>query len=204
MKKQIKQLHKLRKFSEKESPMRLAAESWDSDFKTLIAIILSARTRDETTIKTAEKLFIKYPDPFRLAKGRIRDIERLVFSVNFYKNKAKNIRDCSKKIVLKHKGKVPYEFEDLITLPGVGRKTANVFLSEVGFDTIGVDTHLSYISNYLGWTSHKKQKKIEEDLKKIFPKIYWKEINPTLVKFGKTYTSKKQKDVLLEKIKKIK
>ena len=92
----------------------------------------------------------------------------------------------------------------MITFSGVGRKTANVFLSEMGEDGIGVDTHVVYISQKLGWTKNKNPVKIEGDLKKLFSKKNWGVVNSRLVRFGKTHTSRKKKDLILEQIKKIK
>lgn len=196
----LKQLGFLKKRS---SNMRLAAENWDNDFKTLIATILSARTRDETTIKVAEKLFEEYPSAEKLGNANIEQIKKIIKPINFYQNKSKNIIACAKDISEKHNGKVPHNFEKLINLRGVGRKTANVFLSEIGDSAIGVDTHVSYISQKLEWTKNSNSDKIEEDLKNLFSKKNWSRINPDLVRFGKTYTSKKKKDEILEEAKKI-
>jgi endonuclease-3 len=184
--------------------MRLAAESWSSPFQTLISTIMSARTRDEVTIPVASRLFKKYSSPNRLATAKIKEIELMIKPVNFYKNKAKNIVQCSKTIVRLHGGKIPNNTDELIKLPGVGRKTANVFLSEYGDQAIAVDTHVHYISNYLGWSKHKNPQKVETDLKKLFPKKYWSKVNPTLVRFGKTHTSRIEKNISLNKVKKIK
>jgi endonuclease-3 len=203
MKKEIKQLKELEKLS-KKARIRLAAEKWKNDFERLIAILLSARTTDEVTIKVCEKLFKKYPTVKKLSKAEIKDVENLIRPVNFYKNKAKNIVNLSVILVKEYGGKIPRDFNSLIQLPGIGRKTANVFLASCGIDAIGVDTHLSYISRKLDWTKNTKPEKIEEDLKKIFPQKYWKEINPIAVRFGKTYKSKKIKDQILEKIKRMK
>jgi len=183
--------------------MRLAAEKWPTDFQTLISIILSARTLDETTIKVCNILFKKYPDEKSLLKAKIQDIQKIIKPINFYKNKSKSITNCSKTLQEKYKGEVPEDYEKLLELSGVGAKTANVFLSEIGKDAIGVDTHVSYISQYLEWTKSSKPEKIEEDLKKLFPKKYWKKLNLTLVKFGKKYTSRKEKNSLLDEIKKV-
>ena len=196
----LKQLNELKK---KSSKMRLAAEGWTEHWKLLIATIMSARTRDEVTIPIADILFKKYSSVGKLSKASLKDIQKVIKPVNFYKNKSKSVLNCAKALVKEHSGKVPLDFDKLIKLPGVGRKTANVFLSEVGYDAIGVDTHVSYISQKLGWTKHKDPKKIEEDLKKLFPKKYWKKVNSTLVRFGKTYTSRKKKSEILEWIKKI-
>ncbi len=194
----LKQLKLLNKFGNK---MRLAAEKWPNKFQTLISIILSARTRDETTIKVAKILFKKYPSPEKLSKTSLNNIEKIIKPVNFYKNKSKNILNCSKILVKRYNFKIPEFINELIELPGVGRKTANVFLAEIGQDAVGVDTHASYISRYLNWTKNKNPHKIEKDLEKLFPKKYWKEINQILVRFGKTYTSRKEKNKILEEIK---
>ncbi len=186
------------------SEMRLAAEKWETDFQTLISIILSARTRDEKTIPVARNLFKKFSSPRKLANAKLSQVEKIIRPINFYKNKSKNIINCSKIISEKYKGKIPREMSKLLELPGVGRKTANVFLSEMGKSAIGVDTHVAYISKKLNWTKNKNPKKIEEDLKKLFSKENWNKINQTLVRFGKTHTSRKSKNKMLEKIKKIK
>ena len=100
----------------------------------------------------------------------------------------------------KFAGAPPHDILQLVTLPGVGRKTANVFVAEYGAPAIGVDTHVSYISQKLGWTKHKEPHKIESDLRKLFPKRYWQKLNRTLVRFGKTHMSRRKKDELLLQI----
>lgn len=197
----LKQMKELERNSAK---MRLAAEKWASDFQTLIAIILSARTIDETTIKICTELFKRYPNAESLAKSRIEDVAKIIKPVNFYRNKTQNIIKCAKSIIKFSDGKIPKEIEELISLPGVGRKTANVFLSELGKPGIGVDTHVQYISQKLGWTKNSKPEKIEEDLKKLFSKENWNKVNSTLVRFGKTHRSRKNKDEILENIRRMK
>ncbi len=184
--------------------MRLAGEKWSTDFQTLISTILSARTLDETTIKVCNVLFSKYPNANSLSKATLREIEKVIKPINFYKNKTKNIINCAKVVNKEYNGKIPVEYEKLIELPGVGGKTANVFLSEQGKKVIAVDTHVYYISRFLEWSKSKKPEQVEKDLEKIFPKNYWNKINPVLVKFGKKYTSRKEKNLILDKIKKIK
>lgn len=193
----LKQLNLLDK---KGSKLRLAAEKWKNNWQTLTAIILSARTRDEKTISISKKLFEKYPSAKKLAGAKLISVKKIIKPVNFYKNKAKNIINSSKEILQNYNGKVPEEITELIKLPGVGRKTANVFLSEIGKDAIGVDTHVSYISQKLGWTKNKKPELIEQDLEDIFPKKSWSRINSILVRFGKTYINRKKKDKLLNEI----
>ena len=196
MKSVLKQLKELERLG---LSMRLAAERWDKPWQTLISTIMSARTRDEVTIPTANKLFEKYITLKSLAGSRLKDVQNIIRPVNFYRNKSKNIIICAKILVKNYKGEPPHDFDKLLELPGVGRKTANVFLSEMGKDAIGIDTHVSYISQKLGWTKNKEPKKIEEDLKRLFPKRYWKKINPILVRFGKSY-SKKRKDEILDRM----
>lgn len=193
----LRQLHELRRHS---SRMRLAAESWDAAWKTLIATLLSARTRDETTIVVAQRLFEQYPAVERLAAASVRDVARIVKPVNFYKTKSKHVVACAHALVTQHHGIPPAHFASLLILPGVGRKTANVFLSEQGKQAIGVDTHVSYISQTLGWTKSRMPHQIETDLKQLFPQKSWSSINETLVRFGKTYTSRREKDARLREI----
>lgn len=184
--------------------MRLAAENWASDFQILVSTIMSARTRDEVTIVVAENLFKKYPTAQALAKAKLSNIEKIIKPVNFYRNKSKNIIACSKELIENFNGVVPHNLDDLISLSGVGRKTANVFLAEQGKNAIPVDTHVYYISKKLGWAKGKHPHEVEQELRALFPEKYWGEINTKLVRFGKTHTSRKEKDRLLEEIKKIK
>jgi endonuclease III len=199
-----KRLKQLDFFKENTESMRLAAEEWDEEWKTLIAIIMSAQSRDEVTIKIAQELFEKFPTLKKLSKAQYQEIFKTLKSLNYNKTKTKRIIGCAKKLLEKYDGKVPHDFDLLISLPGVGRKTANVFLSEFGEPTIGVDTHITYISTKMGWTNGKTQKKIEEDLKKKFPKKYWGSLNPIIVSFGRSHKSKKKKDALLAEAKKLK
>ncbi len=200
MMKELKQLAKIKKL---KGNMRLAAEGWKSDYEILIATILSARSLDETTIKVGKILFKKYPNADKLSKAKIGNVQKVIKSVNFYRNKSKSIVNCAKMLNEKYNGKVPHNYDKLVELSGVGNKTANVFLSEHGHNKIAVDTHLYYISRYLGWSKSKKPQDVEKDLERLFPKRYWRELNPTLVKFGKKYTSRKEKNKLLDEIKTI-
>ena len=197
-KKAIKQLMTLKSMGKK---LRLAADGWDCDWKTLIATLMSARTTDKKTIPTAEELFFKYNTIEKIAKAKEEDIANIIRPVNFYKTKAKHIAELAKILVEKYNGEVPHDFNLLIELPGVGRKTTNVFLAEQGHGTIGVDTHLNYMSNYLGWTKNKEQHKIEFDLEKLFPRRLWGDLNWIVVRFGQTYSNKKVKNKILDKIK---
>jgi endonuclease III len=179
----------------------LAAE-WSVPWKSLVSTILSARTRDDKTISVSNLLYSRYRSVRELAGAKLRDVEKVVKPINFYKTKAKNIVACAKMIVEKHKGRIPRNFDELVELPGVGRKTANVFLAHQGGARIGVDTHVGYISRRMGWTKHEKQDKVEGDLERLFPKSKWREINYILVRFGQTHRSKRKKNEILDRIRK--
>lgn len=196
----IKQLKEIEKLILEET--RLAADGWDKNWKTLIAIMMSAQTRDTKTIEVCEKLFKKYDSLKKLSNAKLKDIEKEIKSINYYKTKAKNIISISKILL---EGKIKYEFEDLIKLPGVGRKTANVYLAEVKKENrIGVDTHVYRISKKLNWSISNNREKVEQDLMKLFPERYHRKINYILVKFGQTYgRSSKKEDIILDKIKTI-
>jgi len=196
----IKQLNELKRLGKN---LRLAADEWDEDWKTLIATLMSARTTDRVTIPLAEKLFKSYDNLAKLANANEKEVGEIINGVNFYETKAKRIIELAKILVYSYKGEVPHDFSKLIELPGVGRKTANVFLAEKGFGRIGVDTHVDYISHYLGWTNEKTQEKVERDLENLFPKEYWGEINWILVKFGQTYPNRMEKNKILDEIKRM-
>lgn len=180
--------------------MRLAADGWRSRFQTLVAIIMSARTRDETTIKVAENLFKRYPDASSLSRAPVESIEKYIRPVNFFHNKAKSISACALLLARRHKGVPPQKLDELVLLPGVGRKTANVFLAQYGTNAIGVDTHVAYIARALRWSTNTNPHKVELDLEKLFPERLWKKVNVTCVRFGKTHMSRKKKDILLARI----
>jgi len=199
----MKHLKQLKLLEQNTSEKRLAAEDWKEPWQTLIATAMSARTKDSTTIPIANELFSKYNTIDKLSKAKIKDVEKIIRQVNYHKTKSRNVINCAKMLRKEYNGKVPLDFDKLVELPGVGRKTANVFLSEQGKDAIGVDTHINYISQKLGWTKNSKPERIEEDLKRLFPKKHWSSLNPILVRFGQTNTNRKKKDELLEKIKSI-
>src|SRR3989344_177630 len=200
----MKHLKQLKLLEQNTSEKRLAAEDWKEPWQTLIATAMSARTKDSTTIPIANELFSKYNTIDKLSKAKIKDVEKIIRQVNYHKTKSRNVINCSKMLMKEYNGKVPLDFDKLVELSGVGRKTANVFLSEQGKDAIGVDTHLMYVSRRLGWSDHKDPKKIEMDLERLFPKEYWSKLNGIVVRFGQTNTNRKEKDRILNKIKRIK
>ena len=161
------------------------------DFKTpfelLVATILSAQCTDERVNKTTPSIFSKYSTPEDFVKIDILELETLIHPCGFYKNKAKNIKACANKIITDFDGKVPCTAEELITLPGVGRKTANVVMLEAfGIaQGIAIDTHAKRISNLMGMSKEIDPLKIEKDLLKIFPGEYLKDINHLFMWHGR-------------------
>lgn len=154
-------------------------------FNILIGTILSARTKDENTTKVARKLFTKYKSVKALANAKVRDVEKIIKSTGFYHVKAKRIIEVASIINTQFNGKVPDDLDTLITLPGVGRKTANcVLVYAFEKPAIPVDVHVHRISNRLGLVNTKTPEETELELMKKVPERYWLEINDTFVMFG--------------------
>lgn len=158
-----------------------------SPFQLLVATILSAQCTDARVNMVTPHLFQKYPDAHQMATARQMDIEKLIHSTGFFRNKAKNIRRASIAIVAHHGGEVPRTMEALVQLPGVGRKTANVVLGNAfGLDEgIVVDTHVARVSQRLGLTSQRDPLKIESDLMKLIPRSAWTEWSHLLIWHGR-------------------
>ncbi|MFW6013673.1 MAG: endonuclease III domain-containing protein [Candidatus Nanoarchaeia archaeon] len=171
--------------SEYEDSTMLSSFTDKSPFQILIATVLSARSRDEQTIKVVEKLFLKYPDAFSMAKAPVKDLERLVKGSGFYKIKAGRIKEIAKILVKKYKGVVPDDFSELLSLPGVGRKTAGcVLIYAFNKGAIPVDTHVHRVSNRLGWVDTNFPEKTEDELVKLVPFKYWLFVNELFVLHG--------------------
>jgi len=179
------------------SSKRLAGDDWEKDWQTLIATILSAQTRDETTIPVAEALFKRYKTINALSKSRYDDVLKIIQRVNFSPAKAKNIIASAKYLVEIYNSKVPETIEELIKMPGVGRKTANLVITEVyKKEGICVDTHVHRISNVLGLVKTKNPKETEFALMNIAPKKYWSRINRIFVLWGKDTPGRDKKRLL--------
>lgn len=158
-----------------------------SPFEMLIAVILSAQCTDDRVNKTTPSIFSKYNTPEDFANMDIKKLEELIHPCGFYKNKAKNIKATAKILVEKYNSKVPQNMEELMALPGVGRKTANVVMLEA-FNKpqgIAVDTHCKRIANKVGLSKEKDPEKIEKDLLKVIPKEYYKDVNHVLIWHGR-------------------
>ncbi len=161
------------------------------DFKNplqlMIATMLAAQCTDERVNLVTPALFAAYPDVYAFAEADVADLEQLVKSTGFYRNKAKNIRAACQRIITEYNGEVPARMDDLVTLPGVARKTANVVLAH-GFGINGgvtVDTHVKRITNLLGLTKHADPVKIERDLMQLLPQPDWENWSIRLVYHGR-------------------
>ncbi|HOL57623.1 MAG TPA: endonuclease III [Spirochaetota bacterium] len=165
----------------------LIANTKKDPFNILLSTILSLRTKDKVTLEASNRLFEKVKNFNDILDISINEIERLIYPVGFYKTKAKRIKEIAKIIVEKYDGKVPKNFEELLKLPGVGRKTANlVIILGYNKDSICVDTHVHRIANRFGWVKTKKPEETEFALKKLLPVYLWKKINDYLVSYGQT------------------
>ena len=162
------------------------ALQYGSPFELLIATILAAQCTDERVNKVTPELFQKFPDPAAFDAAPIEDIEQAIFSTGFYRNKAKSIQGASRAILEKYGGKVPETLKELVDLPGVGRKTANVLLGHC-FDQPGmvVDTHVKRISNLLGLVSSQNPVVIERELMEILPAENWVQFSHLMAHHGR-------------------
>ena len=163
----------------------LVGKRWRTPFHVLISCILSLRTKDETTLPASERLFALADSPQALLKIPEKKIAETIFPVGFYKTKAKTIHGICHDILEKFGGKVPSTMEELLTFKGVGRKTANLVLTEgFGIPAMCVDTHVHRISNRFGYVQTKNPEETEMSLRRRLPKEYWMDYNAMLVTWG--------------------
>jgi len=164
----------------------IAMQSRDP-FKTLIRCILSLRTKDQTTLVASERLFARADTPAKMFRLSARTLERLIYPVGFYRTKARVIRGICRDLIDKFHGRVPDEIDQLMTLKGVGRKTANLVVTEAfAKPGICVDTHVHRISNRWGLVKTKTPDRTEIALREVLPRRHWLEYNGILVAFGQT------------------
>ena len=171
----------------KTYPEAKCSLDFNKPFELVVAVMLSAQCTDERVNKTTPALFSKYPTIESFANADITDLEKMIHPCGFYKNKAKNIIETAKKVLNDFDGIVPSNMEDLLTLPGVGRKSANVIMLEVfGIaQGVAVDTHCKRISNRLGLSKESDPTKIEFDLIQKFPPETLKDVNHLFMYFGR-------------------
>lgn len=184
-------IHRAMEILEREYPKwreptvtRLAKEKADP-FKVLISCILSLRTQDKTTKEASQRLYALAETPQEMVKLSEEEIAKAIYPVGFYRNKAKQIKETCRILLDKYGGNVPNTLEELLKLPGVGRKTANLVLTR-GFNSQGicVDTHVHRICNRWGYVDTRSPEETEMALRKKLPSQYWKRINDLLVAFG--------------------
>jgi endonuclease III len=168
-------------------PDAFCALGHESAFELLISTILSAQCTDERVNMVTPELFRRWPTPAHLARAPIEQVEKVIQSTGFYRNKAKNIKACSQVLAEKYDGEVPREIAQLVELPGVGRKTANVVLGTVyGLATgLVVDTHVTRLSQRMGLTKQTDAVKIEQDLMKLVPKRNWVKFAHEMIEHGR-------------------
>jgi len=158
-----------------------------SAFQLILATVLSAQSTDVMVNKITPDLFERWPTPESLARAEPAEVERVLSRIGMYRQKTKNVIGLSKRLIEEHHGEVPRTLDELVKLPGVGRKTANVVLG-VAFGTpegVVVDTHVQRISQRLGWTKHTEPQDIERDLMALFPRRDWDMLSHTLIFHGR-------------------
>ena len=184
------------KLLKKEYPEAKTELKFENPFQLLIATILSAQTTDNLVNKVTEKLFKKYKSPQDFVKAGVENLMEDIKSVNFYRNKAKNIVKMCEKIIKEYNGNVPQSLEELVKLPGVVRKTANVVLSQAfgKAEGIVVDTHVRRVSQRLGLTENQDSEKVEQDLMNLLPKKEWISFPFRLILHGRRVCKAKNPD----------
>ena len=158
-----------------------------SPFQLILATVLSAQSTDVMVNKITPELFRRWPTPQALANAEPTEVERVLSKIGMFRQKTKNVIGLSKRLIEQHHGEVPRTLDELVKLPGVGRKTANVVLG-VAFGTpegVVVDTHVQRISQRLGWTKHTEPQEIEQDLMALFPRSDWDMLSHTLIFHGR-------------------
>ena len=170
----------------KEYPDACCELDFESPFQLLVATVLSAQCTDKRVNAVTPQLFAKYPNVKKMANAKISDIEKIIKSTGFFRAKARNIKALSEAITFRYNGEVPAVLEELVTLPGVGRKTANVVLGNA-FDIPGltVDTHFGRLVRRFGWTEETDPVKVERDVAKLIPKKEWTHLSHRLIWHGR-------------------
>ena len=175
----------VRKLARRYETTRFKDANGPDPFRILIGCVLSLRTKDEVTYPATERLFARAKGPAAMLALPARTIARRIYPVGFYRRKAVQIRGISRRLLERHGGRVPDTIEELLELPGVGRKTANLVVT-LGFGKPGicVDTHVHRISNRLGWVETRHPVETEEALRDVLPRRHWIPINEILVRHG--------------------
>jgi endonuclease-3 len=165
---------------------KIALDRKEDPFQVLIATMLSAQTKDAVTAAASARLFRVARTPASMSKLTVRRIERLIYPASFYRNKAVHVKAACRGLIERFGGRVPSTMDDLLTLPGVGRKTANLvlILAHAGRDNICVDTHVHRIAHRLGWVTTRTPEQTEQALYEVTARRWWPVINLYLVTWG--------------------
>ncbi len=165
---------------------KISEESREDPFRVLIATMLSAQTKDAVTLAASTRLFRVARTPRTMAALSVARLERLIYPVSFYRTKARHVRAACRQLLERFGGRVPARMDELLTLPGVGRKTANLvlILSHASRDNICVDTHVHRIANRLGWVKTRTPDQTEQALYRAVPRRFWSSVNLYLVTWG--------------------
>ncbi|RMD84235.1 MAG: endonuclease III [Candidatus Dadabacteria bacterium] len=170
----------------KRYPNAASELNFKNSYQLVISAILSAQCTDKMVNRVTPQLFRKFPSFSALSKAPLKDIERIITPINYYRTKAKNIKRLSQIVTKELSGRLPKDFEGMVSLPGVGRKTANVVLGELGISkTLPVDTHVFRVARRLGLSSGKRPEDVEEDLKGIFPPSQWRKVHHSFILHGR-------------------
>ena len=182
----LKSLGRAIRSMEEPAVEKIAEDTQEDPFQVLIATMLSAQTKDAVTAAASERLFKVASTPRAMAALPVSRIERLIYPVSFYRNKARHVKKACRQILDDFGGVVPHTMDELLTLAGVGRKTANLvlILSHASRDNICVDTHVHRISNRLGWVTTRTPDQTEQALYKVVPRKWWPDVNLYLVTWG--------------------
>jgi len=165
---------------------KISDDSREDPFRVLVATMLSAQTKDAVTLAASTRLFRKARTPRSMLRLSVRQIERLIYPVSFYRTKAVHVKETCAQLLSRFGGRVPDTMEQLLTLPGVGRKTANLvlILSHASKSSICVDTHVHRIANRLGWVRTRTPEQTEHALYRVVPRRLWPDVNLRLVTWG--------------------
>lgn len=175
-------------YKKSKSPsVTLIAERTSNPFNVLLSTLISLRTKDEVTLLSSKRLFERVKSFYDIINIPLKEIEKLIYPAGFYLTKARRMKEIAKIIIEKYNNRIPDTLDELLTLPGIGRKTANLVIS-LGFNKPGlcVDTHVHRITNRFGWVRTKSPNDTEFALRNILPKMYWRKINDYLVSYGQT------------------
>lgn len=161
-----------------------------ADWQLLMAIMLSAQSTDKQVDEVLPSLWERFPTLEALENAEVKEVEQAIKSIGLYKNKARNMKKCAHQLLWEYAGKVPSSIEELLTLAGVGRKTATLFLADAyGIPGVTVDTHVFRISHRLGWAKGKNPVQVEQELMQVLPEEYWNRINFQLIYHGRKICS---------------